>query len=110
LARGAGARSVNTATTHLTWDGRPKLVDRCSYPLTSDRPADLIVTERATFAVADGRLVLVETASGTTPQWLARHTAAPFTTPADPPPAGPDPGPGAPSAPARSPAPARGEL
>ncbi len=74
-----GARKVIVATTHLTKDGRPKLVERCAYPLTSDRSADLVVTERATFAVVDRELVLVERNPGTTLRWLAEHTEAPFT-------------------------------
>jgi len=73
-----GARRVIAATTHLTKDGEPKLVPECALPLTAERPADLVVTEAATFAVRDGGLVLTEVAAGFDRGWVAAHTAAPF--------------------------------
>ena len=73
-----GARRVIAATTHLTKDGEPKLVAECALPLTAERPADLVVTEAATFAVRDGGLVLTEVAPGFDREWVAAHTAAPF--------------------------------
>jgi 3-oxoacid CoA-transferase B subunit len=73
-----GARRVIAATTHLTKDGEPKLVAECALPLTAERPADLVVTEAATFAVRDGGLVLTEVAAGFDRDWVAAHTAAPF--------------------------------
>jgi len=73
-----GARRVIVATTHRTKAGEPKLVPECAYPLTADRPADVVVTEHATFAVRDGGLVLVEVAPGTSREWVREHTAAPF--------------------------------
>jgi 3-oxoacid CoA-transferase B subunit len=74
-----GARRVIAATTHLTKDGEPKLVDACALPLTAERAADLVVTEAATFAVRDGGLVLVEVAPGFGTGWVAGNTAAPYT-------------------------------
>jgi 3-oxoacid CoA-transferase B subunit len=73
-----GARRVIAATTHLTKDGEPKLVAECALPLTAERPADLVVTEAATFAVRGGGLVLTEIAPGFDRDWVAVHTAAPF--------------------------------
>ena len=73
-----GARRVIAATTHLTKDGEPKLVAECALPLTAERPADLVVTEAATFAVRDGGLVLTEIAPGFDRDWVAAHKAAPF--------------------------------
>ena len=58
-----GARRVVVAMQH-TAKGKPKIVRRCSLPLTSARPVDLVVTELAVFALAGGRLRLVETAEG----------------------------------------------
>jgi 3-oxoacid CoA-transferase B subunit len=74
-----GARRVIAATTHLTKDGEPKLVADCALPLTAERPADLVVTEAATFAVRGGGHVLVEVAPGFGSEWVAAHTAAPYT-------------------------------
>jgi 3-oxoacid CoA-transferase B subunit len=75
-----GAKRVIVAMTHLTRDDEPKLVAECTFPLTGDRPADLIVTEHATFAVRDGGLVLTEVVPGTTDAWIHTHTHSPFTT------------------------------
>ena len=75
-----GARRVLAATTHTTKDGEPKLVAECALPLTAERPADLVITEAATFAVRDGALVLVEIAPGFDAGWVAAHTGAPYTT------------------------------
>jgi acetate CoA/acetoacetate CoA-transferase beta subunit len=58
-----GARRVVVAMQH-TAKGKPKIVRRCSLPLTSARPVDLVVTELAVFALSGGRLRLVETAEG----------------------------------------------
>lgn len=71
-----GARRVIVATTHTARSGEPKLVARCDYPLTADRPADLIVTEAATFAVDRDGLKLIDVAAGFDLDWVATHTAA----------------------------------
>ena len=73
----AGARRVLVTTTHLTRDGETKIVSRCTLPLSGERRVDLVVTERATFAVDDG-LVLTEVARGTTLEWVREHTGARF--------------------------------
>lgn len=73
-----GARRVIVATTHTAKDGAPKLVAECTFPLTALRPVDLVITEAATFAVRDGRLVLTELAEGVTLDWVQQHTSAPF--------------------------------
>ena len=59
----AGAKRVVVAMQH-TAKGRPKIVKRCSLPLTSIRPVDLVVTELAVIAFPGGRATLVETAPG----------------------------------------------
>ena len=74
-----GARRVIAATTHTTKDGEPKLVAECALPLTAERPADLVITEAATFEIRDGALTLVEIAPGFDAGWVAAHTGAPYT-------------------------------
>jgi 3-oxoacid CoA-transferase B subunit len=74
-----GARTVVVTTTHTAKDGSPKIVDEATYPLTAQRPVDVVVTEAATFRVRDGRLVLVETADDVTLDWVREHTGAPYT-------------------------------
>jgi 3-oxoacid CoA-transferase B subunit len=73
-----GARRVIVASTHVTKDGQPKIVEVCTYPLTADRAVDLIVTEHATFAVEQGALVLVELAPDSTLNWVRANTTARF--------------------------------
>jgi 3-oxoacid CoA-transferase B subunit len=73
-----GARRVIVATTHTTRDGRPKIVAECSLPLTAERAVDLIVTEHATFAAGEDGLVLIEVAPGSSREWVADHTGAPY--------------------------------
>ena len=58
-----GAKRVIVAMQH-TAKGKPKIVHRCSLPLTSIRPVDLVVTELAVIAFRNGRATLIETAPG----------------------------------------------
>ncbi len=73
-----GVRTVIVVMTHTTREGEAKLVPACTLPITALRPADWVVTERATFRVADGELVLVELAPGVTPESLRACTPARF--------------------------------
>jgi len=72
-----GAKRVIVAMQH-TAKGKPKIVDRCTLPLTAVRPVDLVVTELAVIAVADGRLTLLETGPGATVEDVQRNTATPL--------------------------------
>jgi acetate CoA/acetoacetate CoA-transferase beta subunit len=58
-----GAKRVVIAMQH-TAKGKPKIIRRCTLPLTSARPVDLVVTELAVIAFPGGRATLVETAPG----------------------------------------------
>jgi acetate CoA/acetoacetate CoA-transferase beta subunit len=60
-----GAKRVVVAMQH-TAKGKAKIVKRCSLPLTSSRPIDLLVTELAVIAQVNGHLTLLETAPGVT--------------------------------------------
>lgn len=73
-----GARRVIVAMTHVTRDGKPKIVDRAVLPLSAERPANLIVTEHATFSVVDGDLLLTEVAPTSSLGWVLEHTGAAF--------------------------------
>ncbi|WP_232668421.1 3-oxoacid CoA-transferase subunit B [Pseudonocardia sp. TRM90224] len=73
-----GARTVIVATTHTAKDGTPKIVADATFPLTAQRPVDLVVTEAATFAVTPGGLELVDIADDHDLAWIRTHTAAPF--------------------------------
>ena len=56
-----GAKRVIVAMQH-TAKGAAKIVKKCSLPITSVRPIDLVVTELAVIAFRDGRGILCETA------------------------------------------------
>src|SRR5881409_1428652 len=68
-----GARRVIVAMTH-TAKGRPKIVDICTLPLTSERRVDLIVTELAVMEPSVGGLVLRELAPGVDIDTVQRAT------------------------------------
>jgi len=75
-----GARRVIVAMQH-TAKGQPKIVKRCSLPLTSARAVDLVVTELAVIAFADGRAVLRELAPGVTVDQVLAATEAELDIP-----------------------------
>jgi 3-oxoacid CoA-transferase subunit B len=62
----AGARRVVAAMEHATRDGQPKILKKCSLPLTGVKVVDTIVTEMAYIRVTAGGLVLEEIAPGLT--------------------------------------------
>ena len=70
-----GARRVIVAMQH-TAKGKPKIVRKCSLPLTSARAVDLVVTELAVISFADGRPRLVETAEGVSVENVQAATEA----------------------------------
>jgi acetate CoA/acetoacetate CoA-transferase beta subunit len=58
-----GAKRVIVAMQHAA-KGKSKIVQKCSLPLTSLRPVDLVVTDLAVIGFASGRITLLETAPG----------------------------------------------
>ncbi|TFW27155.1 3-oxoacid CoA-transferase subunit B [Massilia horti] len=75
-----GARRVIVAMRH-TAGGKPKIVKRCTLPLTSVRPVDLVVTELAVITFAGGVATLAETAPGVTVQQVLAATEAALAVP-----------------------------
>jgi acetate CoA/acetoacetate CoA-transferase beta subunit len=58
-----GAKRVIVAMQHAA-KGKSKIVSKCTLPLTSVRPVDLVVTDMAVIGFPDGRATLLETAPG----------------------------------------------
>jgi acetate CoA/acetoacetate CoA-transferase beta subunit len=75
-----GAKRAVVAMQHSA-KGKPKIVKRCTLPLTAVRPVDLVVTELAVIALANGRLTLVETAPGVSAEQVRELTEAELAVP-----------------------------
>jgi len=72
----AGARRVIIAMEHATKDGQPKILKKCTLPLTGVGVVDTIVTEMAYMRVTPEGLVLEEVAPGLTSEEVQRATGA----------------------------------
>lgn len=73
-----GAKAVRVVTTHNAKDGAPKLVEACTYPLTGAKVVDMIYSDLAVVAVADGRFRLLEVVEGLSVDALRALTGAPL--------------------------------
>ncbi len=76
-----GAKKVIVAMQHVEKNGTPKIVKKCTLPLTSIRKVDLIVTDMAVIDVTDSGLVLREIAPETTIEEVLRYTEARLIVP-----------------------------
>src|SRR6267142_6690432 len=75
-----GAKRVIIAMQH-TAKGASKIVKKCTLPVTSTRPVDLVVTELAVIAFPEGRATLRETGPGVTTAQVVAATQAELVIP-----------------------------
>ena len=76
----AGSKRVIVMMPISTKTGEPKIVDRCTYPLTGHGCVDVIVTDLATFAFEGNALYLQELMPGHTEDELHEKMSCPFWT------------------------------
>jgi 3-oxoacid CoA-transferase subunit B len=72
----AGAREVWAVMEHVDRSGRPKLVERCTFPLTGHRVVTRVYTDLAVFHMVDGELRLKECTPGVPPEAIRARTEA----------------------------------
>lgn len=72
----AGVKRIVVIMDHTAKDGSPKLVKRCSLPLTGTQVVDLIITNLGVFEVRNDRLVTIEMAPGVTKEEISEKTEA----------------------------------
>ncbi|MDX0769819.1 3-oxoacid CoA-transferase [Sinorhizobium medicae] len=71
-----GAKQVFVITEHVTKDGEPKLVERCTFPLTGVGCITRIYTSHAVVDIKNGRFVLKEKLPGLPLEALQKMTGA----------------------------------
>ncbi len=74
----SGVKAVYVLTTHCTRQGAPKLVERCSYPLTGTGVVDRVYTDLAVIEVTANGFEVVELSPGVSFDHVAARTAAPL--------------------------------
>ncbi len=74
-----GAKRVFVMMDHVTKAGEPKIVERCTYPLTGSRCVSRIYTNLAVLDVTKDGLEIVETVPGMSFEELQRCTGVPLS-------------------------------
>ncbi|PLR98874.1 3-oxoacid CoA-transferase subunit B [Bacillus sp. T33-2] len=72
------AKKLVVLMSHTDKNGQPKILERCTLPLTSGRCVDLIITDLAVFEISGGTLKLRELFFPRTVEEVAEKTACQF--------------------------------
>ena len=73
-----GAKKVIITTNHTAKDGSPKFLKECTYPVTSTRKIDMIVTDLAVFERKGDTFELIELMGDATLEEIAEKTEADY--------------------------------
>lgn len=74
-----GAKKIIITTNHIANDSSPKIVDECTFPITSERVADMIITDFAVFKWGGEHYELIELMGGNTIEDVKANTTAYYT-------------------------------
>jgi 3-oxoacid CoA-transferase subunit B len=78
-----GVKNIFVTMTHVAKDGSPKILNKCTLPLTAPRCVRRIFTDMALIDVTPDGLVLREVAPGLTPEQVQAKTEPKLTVAAD---------------------------
>ena len=73
-----GAKRLIVTMTHMTRDGKPKLVPECTLPLTATHAVDVLITDLATFRFVEGEVRLVRLMPGVSLEDVKENTGAEY--------------------------------
>ena len=71
-----GAKQVFVITEHVTKDGKPKLVDKCTFPLTGVGCITRVYTSHAVVDIVNGQFVVREKLAAMSMEELQAITGA----------------------------------
>jgi len=75
-----GAKSIWVMMDHATKEGRPRIVERCSYPLTARKVVTRVFTSLAILDITENGLVIHALLEGMSVEVLQSLTGAPLST------------------------------
>ena len=73
----AGVKRVVVVTDHVAKSGKPKLLSRCTLPLTGQSCVDRVITDLGVFDVKAGAFRIIELAPGISKETVVSNTDAP---------------------------------